>query len=161
LVTRDDRPSQLAIATEMQAELHAAGVDLAIRKYPVSTLVAPDGPLYGGHYDLALFTFIGGYDPDITDQFSCNHVPPRGFNKPRYCNPTLDTLMRKAAEAYDRPTRIALYRPIQTILARDLPMDVLFQAHAINLFPETMQGESNAPTGPFWNVANWRWPVSP
>ncbi|HVA28469.1 MAG TPA: peptide ABC transporter substrate-binding protein, partial [Candidatus Baltobacteraceae bacterium] len=155
LVVRDDRPSQLSIATQIQAQERAAGVDVSIRRYPVSELVAPDGPLYGGYYDLALFTFIGNYDPDVTDQFSCDRIPPRGFNKPRYCNPALDALMKKAAGTYDRTERIALYRPIQEILARDLPLDALFQANAVNIFPEDLRGESNAPSGPFWNVANW------
>jgi peptide/nickel transport system substrate-binding protein len=155
LVVRDDRPSQMSIAEEIQAEERAAGVDVSIRSYPVAALVAPDGPLYGGHFDLALFTFIGGYDPDVTDQFACNRIPPRGFNKPRYCNPALDVTMRRAVETNDRATRIALYRSIETTLARDLPIDVLFQANAINVFPETLRGESNAPTGPFWDVADW------
>jgi peptide/nickel transport system substrate-binding protein len=155
LIVRADKPTAVAFATEVQAAEAAAGVTVTLKRWPVIALVAPDGPLYGGRYDLALFPFVGGPDPDVTDQFSCDRIPPRGFNKPRYCNPSLDRAMQDAASTYDRQTRRVRYRAIQRTLASDLPLDALYQLVIIDAFPSRLRGESTAPTGPFWNVANW------
>ena len=55
----------------MQAQERPLGIRLSIRRFSVEELVAPNGPLYGGHYDVAIFPFIAGFDPDVRDQFAC------------------------------------------------------------------------------------------
>ncbi len=155
LMVRSDKPSALQMAAQMQAQERELGVALSIRSVAIDVLVAPDGPLYGGRYDIALFPFIAGFDPDVRDQFSCNRIPPRGFNKSRYCNAALDRLMNDAVRSYSRATRIPYYRRIQRMLAADLPIVALFQAVSINTFPARLKGERSAPNTPFWNVATW------
>ncbi|HTU71088.1 MAG TPA: peptide ABC transporter substrate-binding protein [Candidatus Baltobacteraceae bacterium] len=157
VIFRADKPSALEMATQMQAEERAIGVRLSLRRFAVSALVAPGGPLYGGHYDLALFPFIAGFDPDVRDQFSCRRVPPHGFNKSRYCNPALDSIMQEAVLPYERSQRIPYYRRIQRVLARDLPMVAMYQAVSINTFPAWLRGEHSAVNTPFWNVGRWRY----
>lgn len=155
LILRADKPSALEMATQMQAQERAIGVRLSIRRFAVSALVAPDGPLYGGHYDIALFPFIAGFDPDVRDQFSCRRDPPYGFNKSRYCNPALDRIMQMAVMPYERSQRIPYYRQVQRVLARDLPMVAMYQAVSINTFPVWLRHEHSAVNTPFWNVAQW------
>ncbi len=157
LIVRTDKPSNIAMATEIQAAERAVGVQLTIRRLPIASLVDPNGPLYGGGYQLALYPFIAGFDPDVTDQFACSRMPPHGFNKPRYCNPALDRLLYHAQTTYDRKQRASDYRIAQTILARDLPLDVLYQTVSINAFPNRLQGQTTAVTTPFWNVAAWHY----
>ncbi len=156
IIARADKPSAVSMATQIALQERAVGVRVTIRRFDVTALVAPRGPLYGGHYDLAIFPFIAGFDPDVTDQFSCNRVPPRGFNKSRYCNRALDVLMRDAVRPYDRAARIPYYRKIERMLAADLPMVAMYQAVSINAFPSWLHGERSAPNTPFWNVADWR-----
>jgi peptide/nickel transport system substrate-binding protein len=155
LIVRADKPSALEMATQMQAQERQIGVLLTIRSIGVDALVAPDGPLYGGHYDIALFPFIAGFDPDVRDQFSCNRIPPRGFNKSRFCSRPLDDLMRAAVRPYARAARTPYYRRIERLLAADLPMIAMYQAVSINTFPARLKGERSAPNTPFWNVASW------
>lgn len=155
LLVRSDKPSALIMATQMQAETKAVGISVAIHELSIGEYVAPDGPLYAGRFQVALFPFVNGVDPDVRDQFGCNRLPPHGFNKPRYCNPQLDTIMRSAVVPYDRATRSLRYHEIERILARDLPMAALYQAVSINTFPAALQNEHAAVTTPFWNVANW------
>jgi peptide/nickel transport system substrate-binding protein len=156
LIARADRPTGIALATQIQEQAQAVGVTINIRRIDVTQLTAPHGPLYSGNYDLALFPFINGFDPDVSDQFACDRIPPRGFNKPRYCNHHLDALMTRATLTYDRRTRIALYREIQRILARDLPMLAMYQGASINVFPIGLRNQTNAITTPFWNVGAWK-----
>ncbi len=155
LIARADKPSAVEIATQILEQERSIGVAISIRRFAVTALVAPDGPLYGGHYDIALFPFIAGFDPDVTDQFACNRIPPHGFNKSRYCNRTLDALMRAAVRPYDRAARLPYYQKIERILASQLPMVAMYQAVSINAFPNWLRGESSAPNTPFWNVADW------
>jgi peptide/nickel transport system substrate-binding protein len=155
LIVRADKPSALQMATLMQAQERPLGIRVSIRRFDVAALVAPDGPLYGGHYDIALFPFIAGFDPDVRDQFACHRVPPHGFNKARYCNPSLDRMMNEAVRPYSRAERIPYYRKVQRTLAHDLPIAVMFQAVSINAFPADLRNERSAVSTPFWNVANW------
>ncbi|HEX8806121.1 MAG TPA: hypothetical protein VF741_04190, partial [Candidatus Aquilonibacter sp.] len=101
------------------------------------------------------FPFIAGFDPDVHDQFACRRIPPHGFNKSRYCNPALDRLMNQAVRPYSREERIPYYRQVQRVLARDLPIAVMFQAVSINTFPADLRNERSAVNTPFWNVATW------
>ncbi len=156
LLARSDKPSGVEMATQIQAAERAVGVKVTLQRIDVMSYVSPNGPLYGGRFQMALFPFIAGFDPDVSDQFGCRRVPPHGFNKSRYCNPHLDALMKAAAIPYERSARIARYRPVQRILARDLPMAALYQAVSINTFPADLQNERAAVTTPFWNVADWR-----
>jgi len=157
MIVRADKPSALQMATLMQAQERPLGIRLSIRRFDVTALVSPNGPLYGGHYDVALFPFIAGFDPDVRDQFACRRIPPHGFNKARYCNPALDRLMNQAVRPYSRAARIPYYREVQRVLARDLPIDVMFQAVSINTFPADLRNEHSAVNTPFWNVADWRY----
>jgi peptide/nickel transport system substrate-binding protein len=159
MILRGDKPSSTVLATAIQAAERAVGIDVTLRRYPVVTLVAPaaqGGPLYGGHFSVALFPFLAGFDPDMTDQFACDRIPPRGFNKPRYCNPKLDTLMARAAETYSTEERVRYYHDVQQILANDLPIVTLYQAVSIDVFPARLTGQTSAIHTPFWNVGAWR-----
>ncbi len=156
LLVRADKPSALIMATQIQAQAKAVGIQVAIRELAINEFVAPNGPLYGGRFQVALFPFVNGFDPDVRDQFGCDRIPPHGFNKPRYCNPRLDTLMAEAVLPYDRASRAPLYHEIERILADDLPMAALYQAVSINTFPATLENEHSAVTTPFWNVAEWK-----
>jgi peptide/nickel transport system substrate-binding protein len=155
IIVRADKPSALEMATLMQAQQRALGIKISIRRFAVDALVAPDGPLYGGHYDIAIFPFIAGFDPDVRDQFACHRVPPHGFNKARFCDPALDRLMQTAVLPYARAARIPYYRQIERVLAADLPMVAMYQATSINTFPANMRNEHSAVNTPFWNVADW------
>lgn len=157
ILARADKPSGVAMATQMQAQLRDAGVALSVRRTAVLNLTSPSGPLYSGHYSLALFPFINGFDPDVRDQFACDRIPPHGFNKPRYCNHHLDVLMASATQVYNRTERTQIYHVVQRVLAGDLPMLAMYQAVSINTFPSTLQGPTAAITTPFWNVGSWTW----
>ena len=160
MILRADKPSAMTLATAIQAAERNAGVDVSLRQFAIATLVAPPsqgGPLYGGRFGVALYSFIAGFDPDVTDQFNCGRIPPHGFNKTRYCNPRLDNLLDRASSSFDRKERTALYNEAERILAHDLPMDALYQAISVNAFPRRLQGQTTAVTTPFWNVAAWQY----
>ncbi len=156
LIVRGDQPSSSALAATFAQQLRGIGIAVETRQYAIQEWGSPDGPLYRGHFDLAIAQFITGPDPDPTDQFACNRIPPRGYNKPRYCNPELDDILMRAATTYAVPQRIALYRKAQQILARDIPMMPLYRLVALNALPATLTGFDPTPVTPFYDAAAWR-----
>jgi peptide/nickel transport system substrate-binding protein len=155
LIVRGDQPSSSALAAMFAQQLRNIGVAVETRQYAIQEWGSPDGPLYRGRFDLAIAQFITGPDPDLADQFACDRVPPRGYNKPRYCNPQLDEILNRASTTYAVPQRIALYREAQQILARDIPLMPLYRLVALNAVPSTLAGFNPSPITPFYNVAAW------
>lgn len=155
LIVRGDQPSSSALAATFAQQLRGIGVGVETHQYAIQEWGSPDGPLYRGRFDLAIAQFITGPDPDLTDQFACNRIPPRGYNKPRYCNPELDDILMRAATTYVVQQRVALYRKAQHILARDIPMVPLYRLVALNAVPSRLSGFDPTPVTPFYETAAW------
>lgn len=155
LIVRSDQPSSSALAATFAQQLRGIGVTVDTRQYTIQEWGSPDGPLYRGRFDLAIAQFITGPDPDLTDQFACKRIPPRGYNKPRYCNPELDDILLRASATYVTRQRVALYREAQLILARDIPMMPLYRLVALNAVPATLAGFNPSPITPFYEAAAW------
>ena len=137
----------------------AVGAEVALKAFNVNLFVAPPsegGPVYSGRFQMALYPFENGNDPDPTDQFACSRVPPHGYNKSRFCDPAADVLMARALRTYDPSARKALYVRLEQILYRQLPIEITFQTREIDAFTTRLRGESVSPDGPFWNVYAWR-----
>jgi ABC-type transport system substrate-binding protein len=79
----------------------------------------------------------------------------------RYCNPTVDALLHKAASAYDRPARAASYRAVQQIIQHDLPYDFLCQINEVDVIPANLEGYVPPLLSPFNFVADWHWKKAP
>jgi len=156
MIVRSDQPSSSAIAATFAQQLRDLGVTVETRQYAIAEWGAPDGPLYSGRFDVAIAQFFAGFDPDVTDQFGCDRIPPHGYNKPRYCNPHLDRLLARAAATYSRPERLALYADAQRILARDLPMMPIYRLVLLDALPATLTGVNESPVTTFYGVAGWR-----
>jgi peptide/nickel transport system substrate-binding protein len=137
----------------------AVGAEVTLRAFNVDRFVAPPsegGPVYSGNFQMALYPFENGNDPDVTDQFACSRVPPNGYNKSRFCDPAADALMARALRTYDPVARKTIYAQLQRILSRELPIEIIFQTREIDAFTTRLHGESVSPNGPFWNVYAWR-----
>lgn len=148
----------IAANTIVQYE-RAAGVRVTIKPYAVSQFAAPaneGGPIYGGRFQLVLYAFTNGDDPDTTDQFACKNVPPRGFNKSRICEPQLDALLREGVRTFDPVARKRIYRKLQQALYAQLPMVPLYSGYQVNAFDDRLRAASTSVDGAWWNVAHWR-----
>ncbi len=119
LKTSTDETSRLE-AQAMQAELHQAGIDLALRSSDFGTFYSD---ITKGAFQMYLLRWIGSNeDPDIFHYaYATEMFPPRGANRGRYSNPTVDALLRAASLATSDAERRQDYIQIQQILARNLP----------------------------------------
>lgn len=111
-------PFRIRVATAMQAQLAAAGIELAIRSYDWGTFF---GDIKNGRFQLYGLTWIGVHTPDIFRYaFHSAAIPPNGANRGRYRDVEADRLMDQAAAAPDLETQARLYRALQGRLHREL-----------------------------------------
>ena len=71
-------------AVAAQSELRAAGIDARVHAYLGTIFDEPaalGGILPSGRYDLALYGWFAGMDPDDSGQFTCDQRPPAGYDQ--------------------------------------------------------------------------------
>lgn len=112
----------------MQSAFKQIGVPLEYRRYQANVLFANQtGILSTGKFDLSLYAWYWGADPDISSLYSCKQRPPQGQNYSRYCNPKVDALLTAALSHYPPAIRRASYFKAQQLIGEDVPSVVLFQ----------------------------------
>ena len=151
-------PSDAVVGNAVTQYEKAVGVGVTLKAFNVAQLVAPvsqGGPVYGGKFQMALYSFVNGDDPDTTDQFACANVPPHGYNKSRICDPRLETLLKRAQQTYDPAQRKALYSRLEALLYSDLPIMLLYQRPNLDVFTDRLQHQTNGLSTAWWNVGAW------
>lgn len=151
------------VANNIAQYERAVGAQVTIKQFNVTQFGAPaslGGPVYAGNFDMAQYSFMNGNDPDTTDQFACANVPPRGYNKPRICDPPIDALLRAGRTTYEVARRKAAYARLQSLLYKLLPLELIYQRTELDVFPDGLRGPNGSLDSVFWNVAKWRWRAS-
>ncbi|HEY9181306.1 MAG TPA: hypothetical protein VIO32_11355, partial [Candidatus Baltobacteraceae bacterium] len=151
-------PGDAIIGNAVTQYERAVGVRVALKQFNITQYVAPadqGGPVYGGKFNLALYPFVNGDDPDTTDQFACANVPPHGYNKSRICDPRIDALLRRGQRTFDVAKRKAIYKQLQTLLHRELPIVLIYNRNEVDALTDRLRGASVSLDGLWWNVANW------
>ncbi|GAC1407986.1 MAG: peptide ABC transporter substrate-binding protein [Candidatus Velthaea sp.] len=147
-------------SVQIQSALRDVGIDVSLHSQLSSVIYGgygANGTLSRGKYDIALYQWIAGIDPDDSAQFSCGNRPPNGFNQTYYCTPAMDAAQNDALENYEVPKRKLAYARIQKQLAKDVPLDFLWwpkQIQAIN--PDFKNFDPN-PVVESWDA--WRWSI--
>jgi peptide/nickel transport system substrate-binding protein len=146
------------ITVELQQMLREAGIDLELKSYDYSLLYgsAESGGIYNsGKFDLAMYAWISGADPDNSSQWLCDMIPPAGNNVTRYCSKDMDAAQHLALSTFDRAVRKRAYSQTQLIMLRDMPGIVLYyQRQRYARIPELRNFEPNG-VSEGWNVAEW------
>ena len=158
LIIQAATPGDATVADNIVQYESAVGVHVTLKQFNITQFVAPaseNGPVYSGHFQMALYSFENGDDPDTTDQFACANVPPGGYNKSRICDPHIDALFAQGLSTYDPVQRAATYRALQAVLYRELPIALIYRRTQINAFTDRLRGQTTSLSGPFWNVAAW------
>ncbi len=151
-------PGDAIIGNAVAQYEKAVGANVTLKAYNVTQFVAPSnqgGPVYGGKFQMALYPFVNGDDPDTTDQFSCATVPPRGYNKSRICDPRLDALLAEGQRTYDLARRKAIYARMQALLHEEMPIALLYQRPELDTFTTRLRGQTTSLSTAWWNAGAW------
>ena len=116
---------------------------------------AAGGTLATGKYQLALYLWFAGVDPDDSSQFLCSTREPAGYNQSRYCNAQMDAAQREALGSFDRSRRIAAYARVEDLLARDVPLDFLFWQRNVQAINPDFHGFDPNPVNETWDAYRW------
>ncbi len=143
----------------MQASLRAAGVDLAIKTYPYRTIfAAPNGPIYSGSYDLALYSNTLNWDPDVYNFTACDRWYPAGQNIFRFCDPRLDALERAGLQTDDPSRRATIYRAASRLMWSVVPYVPVYNGRRLIVRSSDLKNYRVNPTStPWWNA--WQWDI--
>lgn len=159
LIIQAATPGDAIVANSIVQYERAVGAHVTLKQFNITQFVAPvseGGPVYGGKFDMALYPFVNGDDPDTTDQFACANVPPKGYNKSRICDPQIDALLRAGRSTFDTARRQAIYAKLERLLYEKLPIALLYQRREVDAFTTRLHGVTGSTDSVFWNVAAWR-----
>ena len=151
-------PGDTVIGNAVAQYERSVGAELTLKAFNVTQFVAPanlGGPVYGGKFQLALYPFVNGDDPDTTDQFACKNVPPRGYNKSRICDPNIDRLLAQGQSTYDPDRRKAIYARLEALLRDELPIVLLYQRPEVDAFTDRLRGRTTSLSTTWWNAGAW------
>lgn len=160
IVTESANVTHKRTAVQLQAMLHAIGINAEVKTYPGDLLYAPAGAggiVNGGNFDITIWPWYSGIDPDNSSQFTCANIPPNGYNEARYCNPEMEALQTRALSTSNRAARTQAYHGIEALLARDVPIVVFWWQRQQEAVSTRFTGFAPNPTVESWNA--WQWDV--
>ncbi len=130
----------VAVGRILQRDLAAVGIEVELRSNEWGVFFAD---IKRGDFDLYTLSGVGINDPDWhAFVMHSASLPPDGANRERYVSPTMDVLLEAGARASAPAVRRQLYRSVQHLAARDLPLMPLWYQHNV-----TVRGR---------NVVGWR-----
>ena len=117
----NDNPVRRDIAVILQDQLKQIGIDLAIETVEWGAFL--DGTARGDHEMFLLGWGTVTRDPDygIYELVSTSTMGSAG-NRSFYSNPTVDKLLEEGRTELDPEKRKAIYKEIQEIIRKDIPM---------------------------------------
>ena len=157
--TRASREQSGAIFTQ---QLMAIGIKIDPTYHDASSFFGTFLP--AAHFDIGEYAWSGGPDPSGFDSiYQCFNAPKNlgGSNYKRYCNPKVDSLIKKADANFNPTSRTAQYEAVAKILSDQISIIPLYASPEIFVYKKALKGASNAnnPTseGPTWNIEQWHW----
>jgi len=141
----------------LQSSLKAVGIELAIKSSAYRTLFdAPNGPLFDGSFDLALFGGLLNWDPDLYNLLACDRWYPAGQNIYRFCDSHLDALERAGLQSDDPSRRAAIYRKAGRLIWSEVPYVPLYGGRSLIVHSSDLRNYSISPTAS-WRP--WQWDI--
>jgi peptide/nickel transport system substrate-binding protein len=145
-------------AVALQSQLRELGIDVRIHAYLPNVFDAPasqGGIIPSRRYDLALYGWYAGMDPDDSGQFKCDQRAPAGYNHSFYCSAEMDAAQREALGSYDQAVRKRAYSRIEALLLRDVPIHFLASPVAISALRDDVAGFSPTLVTQTANAQRW------
>jgi peptide/nickel transport system substrate-binding protein len=113
------QPLRIRIATVIQQQLAAVGIDMVLQSYDWGTFY---GDIKAGRFQLYTLSWVGIKMPDIFHYaFHSDAIPPAGANRGRLQNTKIDALIVQAEQAQSLVEQGQLYRGLQRRLFEELP----------------------------------------
>jgi len=120
-----DSGSRPLLAQALKAQWAEVGVEVNLQIVPESFYWSDEGWL---EVDLGITNWGSRPYPQfyLTQMFTCDALPPAGWNEARFCDEAFDDLVALAGSTTDPDELVATYSQIQRILAEEGPVLILY-----------------------------------
>jgi peptide/nickel transport system substrate-binding protein len=156
-ITTSDEAPRIAAASQIQTDLDAIGMRVAIRTMPFGELV--DRAARQRSFDMLLVEISVSGDPDPYAFFHSTEVKDPGHNFSGFSTLSIDRNLEAARRTFDEAARRELYAPVFQTIANEVPVVFLYFSDYLYAQSKIVQGLRIAPlTDPrerFWNVEDW------
>ncbi|HYL26780.1 MAG TPA: ABC transporter substrate-binding protein, partial [Candidatus Nitrosotalea sp.] len=124
--TNSEDPINVRIATLVQEQLAAIGMQLTIKANPVRIWFSPEGLLRNGQAMIAGETWVGGSDPEQSLNLRCVQAVKGDENHSFYCSPRFEALFDDQARTPSEAQRVRDFDAIQLLVHQDVPVIPLY-----------------------------------
>ncbi len=158
LSTQTESNNGKANETVLQRQWREVGVQADVKNYPTNEFFdnSSNGTLQGGHYDVAIFAWIGAADPDDSAIYSGDNFAPHGQNAMFWDNRLATESMNDALKTIDQVRRKRDYVIVQQQLALDLPTMILYFQRVPYVYNSDLKGFDPSPViSAFWDPWNY------
>jgi peptide/nickel transport system substrate-binding protein len=141
----------------IREELRAVGIEIQTRKFAPAMFFAQyqnGGIVYGGKWDMTMFSWQDLPIPDYSNLFESNQIPPNGQNVLHWQNKKADELMEKIKRTYDRNEQAALFGQLEQMILADVPTIVLSVLDAGYAHNKNLTGYDPGAFTPFDQMQN-------
>lgn len=135
--------------------LHAVGIDIQTRKFAPATFFGPyqqNGIVYGGKWDMTMFSWQALPVADISNNWECNQIPPNGQNVTHFCNKDLDAMLEAVKATYDPAQQRKLLAQELKLIAENVPTIVLTVPQVGYAHSPSLTGFNPGAWTPFDNI---------
>ncbi len=156
--TQTESNNGKANETILQRQWREVGVQADVKNYPTNEFFdnSANGTLQGGHYDVALFAWVGAADPDESAIYSGDNFAPHGQNAMFWNNRLATNAMNDALKTIDQARRKRDYVIVQQQLALDVPTIVLYFQRVPYVYNSDLNGFDPSPViSAFWDPWNY------
>lgn len=151
-------PTRLRLAEAVAAQLRAAGVDVEVATLPGVQFVQQR--LQPRNYQLAIFGWDTGPDPDPYGAWHTSQIVGSGRNFAGYHDATMDALLERARATLDQVERTELYRQFEVRFLQEAPSVVLHYPARAYVHPRVLTGLDTGPqfepSSRFRGIERWR-----
>src|SRR5512139_147715 len=142
------------VAAAIQEQLRQVGIAVSVQSLEWGTFFSD---VRKGNFQLYSLTWVGIADPDIYHHaFHSESVPPDGANRGGYSDPEVDRLTSAARRETSPERRREMYRRVQGILARDLPVFPLWAGRNVLVRDRRLADFAITPDESYSSVAAMR-----
>ncbi len=148
-------PFRLRLATVLQAQLAAAGIEVEIKSLDWGTFF---GDVKAGRFQLYSLAWVGVQSPDIFRYaFHSDSLPPKGANRGRYRSARADALIEAFEAAEEEVEQSRLLRELQTHLHRALVYVPLWHEGNVLARRRAIAGYTLHPAGHYDGLVKTYW----
>ncbi len=146
------------VATVLQAQLRAVGIDAILKGAAPSLYYAPPengGVLYNGLFDLDIAGWYGGLDPEASEPWTCANRSPNGPNTTRWCDARYDAAFAAQQRTLDAAARARDFAIMQRRVRAELPAVFLVYRTEFEAINPALHGFAPNMLYNFGQVQDW------